>query len=139
MGRQILPVNYHDREEHVVSIALKYTTDQEADVLAREVERLWNELMANGELVRRAKAAGVKAGALLRRRSDLIRLEEVGVPRHTREMTIIVSIGMEPATDGADTLLPVVTDVWTDIMVPRLRNRFGASAAVQQDEPSSPA
>jgi len=120
-----------------LNAAWRYTTDQQIDALTGEVERLWVALMANGELSRRARGAGISAAALLRRRSDLIRLEELGSARERRIRTLTVSVGPAADADRADSLVAVLTDVWRDILVPRLRNRFGADA-MQEERPPRP-
>jgi hypothetical protein len=59
------------------------------------------------------------------------------VGRDPRTTTIVVTVGVAPAKEGGEVLLPVLTDVWNDILVPRLRNRFGADAAVPDVDPPS--
>ncbi|MEP6998852.1 MAG: hypothetical protein ABI969_00130 [bacterium] len=107
------------------------------DAITSEVERLWVGLMANGELSRRARGAGIAATAMLRPRSDLIRVEEVGTGRDRRTRTLTVSVGPSADADSADSLVAVLSDVWRDILVPRLRNRFGADA-MQEERPPRP-
>jgi hypothetical protein len=113
---------------------LRYDTELDVDELNREVDTIWEELRANGELTRRASVAGAPSDALLSaRRDEVLTIRQRGSGFEPGTTAILVAIAGPIAAQGARVAADVVRDVWTQILLPRLRARFGTGAVVTTD------
>lgn len=100
--------------------------------LNEAVDAIWKELRESGALATRATDAGVDVDALLSApREAVIGLESRGPGLDPLTTAIVVSLATTLATSLASGLAKMSADIWSDIILPRLRRKFGADSIKQ--------
>ncbi|WP_396222530.1 hypothetical protein [Gemmatimonas sp.] len=104
------------------------------DELNDAIDRIWVELKESGALATRATEAGVDVDTLLSApREAVIVLESRGAGLEPLTTAIIVSVATTLATSAASGLAKMSADIWSEIILPALRRKFGADS-IKQDQ-----
>jgi hypothetical protein len=96
------------------------------DDLNKTIDQLWDEIKTDPDSLRRAQEAGIDLDRLPSgRREKVIEVRRVGAGLEPASTAIGVGIAL-----GAK----VVRDVWTHVLLPRLRRKYGDKAITETKE-----
>jgi hypothetical protein len=101
-----------------------------ADEVQREIEKFWTELDDSDELHKELVAAGIDIDSLPQdERADAIRISVRGAG--VDPLTVSLVIAFAPAANA------VLTSLWKQVLLPRIRSRYGRDAIRDEKPPRS--